>query len=122
MAEIYIDKQTLRILKLVKKSKDKGITWGEIQTRVGKKDNNKCCSLLLILSMAQYIATYDQKDQLVYFDQNAMRIDPTFRSFCLSKGNELLEKRSLDFWRWSIPLFTSIAALAISIIALIKGQ
>ena len=38
------------------------------------------------------------------------------------KGNELLEKRSLDFWRWSIPLFTSIAALAISIIALIKGQ
>lgn len=41
------------------------------------------------------------------------------RSFCTAKGREYLQRTALDSWRWFVPTFISLLALAVSIAALV---
>ena len=115
--EIYFDRKTVAVLKTIHRSGDKGVTWANLQKKYGEDIAN--LFLLESLSRVLYTVTKDQ-------DGNWLDIGPKpipyvtgdFRSFCTSKGNELLERRSFNFWKWVIPLLISVAALVVSCISL----
>jgi hypothetical protein len=107
---IYFDGKTLSILWCIKRSRDKGITWGELRKKYGEDNANPF--LLETMSKELYTVTKDQKGEWIN-EWNGTIYD-SFRSFCTPKGNEILEKRLFDFWKWIIPTLISIVALVIS--------
>lgn len=115
--EIYFDRKTLKILKKIKRSGNKGITWGKLQERFGNDVAN--IFLLETLSRELYTVTQDSTGAWVDFVKYPTRnLNSNYRSFCSPKGNELLERRSFDFWKWIIPTIISIAALIVSFLAI----
>jgi hypothetical protein len=112
---IYFDRRTLSILWRIKRSGDKGITWGYLRKKYGEDSANPF--LLESMSKEFYTVTKDQNGKWIDFDNWNKAIYDGFRSFCTSKGNELLEKRLFDFWKWIIPTIISVAALIVSVLA-----
>ncbi|MDU6307304.1 MAG: hypothetical protein E6579_11640 [Clostridium sp.] len=107
---IYFDRKTLLILWCIKRSGDNGVTWGYLRKKYGEDDANSF--LLESLSKELYTVTKDQNGEWISEWNTA--IYDSFRSFCTAKGNEILEKRLFDFWKWIIPTLISVAALVVS--------
>lgn len=112
---IYFDKKTLSILWCIKRSGDKGTTWGYLRKKYGEDGANPI--LLESMSKELYTVTKDQNGKWIDFDNWNKIINADFRSLCTPKGNELLERRLFDFWKWIIPTIISIAALIVSALA-----
>ena len=72
-----------------------------------------------LLNSELYIVTQDQNGDWINFDKwNKISYD-SFRSFSTGKLNEIIEKRSFDFWKWVIPTVISVLALVISSISML---
>ena len=113
---IYLDKKTLKILKRIKRSKDKGISWGALRKKFG--DETADPVLLSNLSKEGYTATKNEKGEWVHPDEFGI-VGDDFRSFTTSKANQIIERECFDFWKWIIPTLISVAALVISALALL---
>ncbi len=68
--------------------------------------------LLESMSKELYTVTKDQNSK--WINEWNITIYDSFRSFCTPKGNEMLEKRLFNFWKWIIPTLISVAALIVS--------
>lgn len=110
---LYFDRETLKILRTIKKRKKKGITWGEL---LSKFDDEATHIILILFTREQYIGTRNEKGEWLYFedDEKPWISDDNFTSFSSPKGNELVERCCFDFWKWIIPTIISIIALAVS--------
>lgn len=114
---ICFDRKTLSILRYIKRCGEKGASWDNIQKRFGEDTAN--IFLLESLSKELYTVTQDRSGKWLDFT-NENPIIYGFRSFITPKGNELLEQKYFSFWKWAIPTIISVAALIVSIIALLK--
>lgn len=112
---IYFDRQSLAVLRYIHRSKDNGVSWGTLRTKF-----NPSCSVdfLVNLNIEQYIVTQDEFGKWIN-DDNFKHTSYNFKSFCTSKGNELIERIVFNFWKWTIPIFISILALVISVLSAI---
>lgn len=91
------------------------MSWADLRKKFGDKAN---IFLLEALSTEEYTVTKDHNGKPLYFDEPwDHQTYGDFRSFCSSKGNELLEVRCFNFWKWVIPTLISVAALIVSVIA-----
>lgn len=107
---IYFDRKTLSILWYIKRSGEKGVTWGRLQKKYGEDVANPF--LLESFSKELYTVTKDQNGEWIHEWGTALH--ESYRSFCTPKGNEILENRLFDFWKWIIPTLISIVALVVS--------
>ena len=73
--------------------------------------------MLESLTMEKYIVTQNEKGEWVDFDDLGGHLSENFRSYCSPRGNELLEKRVFDFWKWVIPTIISTLALIVSVLS-----
>ena len=116
---IHFDRQTLSILRYIQRSGKQGVTWETIWKKFGEEDANSL--LLEVFSEELYTITKGHDEEWLAFDDRWDRhVYGDFRSFCTAKGNELLEKRSFDFWKWVIPTIISVIALVVSFISVLK--
>lgn len=111
---IYFDKKTLSILRYIKRKKDKGATWGELQKKFG--EDHADILLLQHFSEDLYTLTKDGDGNWIDFKKWSP-VSGKFRSFCTTKGNEFIERRSFDFWKWVIPTLISVTALVVSVLS-----
>jgi hypothetical protein len=112
------DRKNLSILRFIKRKGKRGATWGELIHRFG--DATGPFSLEQ-MSRELYTVTKNQNGEWVVFDDKwDGRSDYLFCSYITPKGNKLIEKRSFDFWKWVIPTLISVAALIVSIIAVLN--
>lgn len=114
---IYFDRKTLSILKYIYRSGDRGVSWEQLRSKYGDKAP---VSLLVNLDIAEYTVTKDQNGNWIYDKDKFRSTHGTFRSFCTSKGNELIETRCFNFWKWIIPTIISIVALVVSFIGTLQ--
>lgn len=63
---IYFDKQTLKLLRYIKKSKNKGVSWDELRNKFGRDLAN--IFLLESLSAELYTVTKDQNENWIDFN------------------------------------------------------
>lgn len=115
---IYFDRETLSILRRIYRSKDRGITWGKLQEKYGSGTAN--IELLIALSKEQYIITKNELGDWVPCDSDWKHTNFRYRSYCTPKGNELIQQRCFNFWKWVVPTLISIAALIISALTLLS--
>lgn len=116
---IYFDRKTLSILRYIHRRGSRGATWGQLYKKFGEDAANPY--LLESLSTELYTATKGHDGKWLSFDAHWDKIVyDDFRSYCTPKGNELLEKRLFDFWKWVIPTLISVVALCFSFIGLLK--
>lgn len=107
---IYFDRQTLKILRYIKKSK--GVSWDEMQNKFGRDLAN--IFLLESLSVELYTVTKDQNENWIDFKVSDHHLNGSFRSFTTPKANEIIEAKVFDFWKWVVPTIISVIALAVS--------
>lgn len=110
---IYFDRKTLDILIYIKLHSRKGASWDKIQHRFGEDSANSF--LLQNLSKELYTVTKGQNGKWINFEKENPIICG-FYSFITPKGNEFIEKRYFDFWKWIIPTLISISALIVSVL------
>lgn len=115
---IDFDRKTLAILRCIKHSRGKGVSWGTLQKRYGEDAANPF--LLEDMSKELYTATKDCDGKWINFEEWDRVSDYRFRSYSTPKGNELIERRCFDFWKWIIPTLISVVALVISFIGLLR--
>lgn len=115
---VYFDKTTLAVLRYIYKSRDNGVTWGDIIDRFGERGIG--IFALEALTKEGYIATQDCNGSWLTFDTLDIFRDSKFRSFTLPRGSELLETRSFNFWKWTIPTIISVVALVVSFIGVLQ--
>ena len=107
---IYFDKKTLAILKYI--VKNNGITE---QTLVNKFGND--ISMLLINFVhEEYVTVEDENGKHITHDKPPYHSSYQFKYYSTPKGNELVETRVFNFWKWTIPTFISVLSLILSII------
>ena len=111
---IYFDHKTTKVLLFIKFKGDKGATWEEIMKKFNKKKEVVGMSLLELFSSELYTVTKDGDGNWIDFSNWSHHASYDFRSFCSPRGNEFLEQRIFNFWKWTIPTFISIIALIIS--------
>lgn len=117
--EIHFDRKTLSILRYIYNRKNRGATWGQLKKKFGDDVANEY--LLLALSKELYTCTKSPSGRwLPMQDGWGGPFLDDFCSYCTPKGNEFLERRLFDFWKWIIPTLISVAALCISCIGLLK--
>ena len=117
--EIYFDRRTLRVLRMIARSGDNGTRWDKLYAYYSKDVSP---DLLINLSIAGYTVTQDRQGAYLHIDENWPRnVYDDYRSFCSPKGWELLERRCFNFWKWIIPTFFSFGSLVISILAAVFG-
>lgn len=115
---IYFDRKTLSILAYIQKKHDRGASWKELQGKFGEDCANPY--LLESFTVELYTATKDADGKWLTFDEKWDGVARgEMRSYCTPKGNELLERRQFDFWKWIIPTLISVAALIVSFIGLL---
>ena len=107
---IYFDKKTLAILKCI--TKNEGITERELRYKFG----NDISMLLINFVKEQYVIADDENNNHVTHDKLPYHSNSLFTYYPTSKGNELVETRVFNFWKWTIPTFISILSLLLSII------
>ena len=112
--EIYFDKKTVKILWDIRRHRDKGISWGTLRDKHKEAGNP---FLLESLTREKYIVTQNEKGEWVDFDDLGGHSSKDFRSYCSPRGNELLEKRVFNFWKWVIPTIISTLALIVSVLS-----
>jgi len=117
IALIHFDRETLSILRYIKRCGKKGASWSNIQKRFGEDVAN--IFLLEQFNKELYTITQDSSGKWIDFSQQTSVVSGP-RSFITPKGNELLEQKCYSFWKWAIPTIISVAALIVSIIALVK--
>lgn len=115
---IEFDRITLRILRCINHAGDKGVSWDVLTKKFGEDAAN--ATLLIQLSKELYTCTKDQDGHWINFENWSKVICGSFRSVCSPKGNVVLERRVSDFWRWAAPTLISVAALIVSVIALLR--
>lgn len=116
---IYFDRKTLAVLRYIYRRGNRGASWVQLMKKFG--DGIASPSLLESLSKELYTVTKDRDGGWLSFGPDWDRmIYGEFRSYCTPKGNELLEKRSFDFWKWIIPTLISVVALCVSFIGLLQ--
>lgn len=113
--EIAFDRDTLSVLKYIYRSGDNGVSWRCLTEEFDHAD----FLLLECLSKTEYTVTKDQNGQWLHPNGDWTYTDGAFRSYCSPKGNELIQRRCYDFWKWTVPVFISIAALIVSIVGAI---
>ena len=113
---IYFDKKTLSVLRFIKSSGDKGVTWGKLRKKFG---DDACVQLLINFTNEEYVVTKDSCGNWIYKNEFPIMLDSDFRSFSTPKANELIETRVFNFWKWIIPTFISLVALVMSIVTFI---
>ena len=118
--EIYFDRKTLSLLKCIKRSGDRGVTWEMLRKKFGT--DRACDEMLMHLSLAMYTASKTDKGEWADFLTYDCVPNDEFRSVVTPKGHELLERRSFDFWKWIIPTLISVIALAFSVLSLISRE
>ena len=69
------------------------------------------------LTREKYIVTQNEKGEWVDFDELGAHSSKDFRSYCSPRGNEFLEKRVFNFWKWIIPTIISTLALIVSVLS-----
>lgn len=113
---IYFDKKTLALLRYIKRRGDRGVSWADLREKFG----NDAANILLLESLSKELYTVTKGHDGNWLDFDAPwdhHVYGDFRSFCSPKGNELLELRCFNFWKWIIPMVISIASLIVSVIA-----
>lgn len=109
---IYFDNNTFKILKYIKRNK--------CVSEQNLIDNFGDISFLLIdLSKEGYTIAQNENGNWYSFDTIPYHTNPQFKYYVTPKGNELIEQRKFNFWKWSIPTFISILSLVISIATLL---
>ena len=116
---VYFDKKTLSILKFIKHSGKNGVTWQTILNEC--KDKEVSIQLLENLTREKYIVTQNECGEWVDFKtlekQLPIHQNSHFKSFATPKGNELIDLRCFNFWKWVIPTVISIISLVISTVS-----
>ncbi len=115
---IYFDRKNLKILKYIKRCGCKGVTWSKLQKRFGEDLAN--AFFLTALTKQSYIVTKDENGKWLSDKYDFSVIHLGFRSYSSPKGNELIEKRCFDFWKWTIPIVISVAALIVSVVSALQ--
>lgn len=109
---MYFDRDTIRVLKYIRKCGKNGAEWSDIL----KKFEYANQGMLLIFNSDLYACAYRQNGDPVPFETMKVKEVKGIRSYCTPKGNQLLEERSFNFWKWTIPTFISLISLLISMI------
>lgn len=109
------DRKRLMILFFIHRRGKIGATWDEIRSRFDKDDAN--ILFLESLSIEGYTITQDESGKWMRFKEGDIHRDQKFRSYCTPKGNELIERRLFDFWKFVIPLLVSVLALIVSAVS-----
>ena len=104
---VYFDKKTLSILKFIKHSGKNGVTWQTILNECKDKE----VSIVTQNECGEWVDFKTLEKQLP-IHQNSH-----FKSFATPKGNELIELRCFNFWKWVIPTVISIISLVISTVS-----
>lgn len=116
---VYFDKKTLSILKFIKRSGKNGVTWHTILNECKGKEVS--IQLLENLTKEKYTATQNECGEWIDFETLEKQIpihqNSHFKSFTTPKGNELIELRCFNFWKWVIPTVISIISLVISTVS-----
>lgn len=112
--EIYFDKNTIKILWDIHRHGDKGASCGTLRDKHKEAGN---IFLLEALTKEQYIVTQNEKGEWIDFNNFSGHSNQNFRSYCAARGNEFLEKRVFNFWKWVIPTVISILALIVSVLS-----
>ena len=116
---VYFDRFARRTLSRIYRAGKKGYVWRRPDKLV--KRHPELETLIPALHNNDYIKNKDPND----FDINVPLDETDFslvrigRSFCTAKGREYLQRTVLDTWRWFVPTFISLLALAVSIAALV---
>lgn len=111
---IYFDRKTLFMLWNIKRSGEKGVTWGALRKKYGEDRANP--ELLISLSKELYIVTKNHYENWIDFSTWDHKVFDDFRSFSTPKGNHTVEQFLFDFWKWTIPTVISVAALIVSVL------
>ena len=114
--EIYFDKRTIKILRYIRRCRDRGTSWGNLRRKYKESAN---VFLLESLSKERYIATKNEKGEWIDFKDWGGNSNQEFRSYCAPRGNEFLEKRLFNFWKWVLPTIISTLALIVSVLSAI---
>lgn len=112
---IHFDRKTLSMLKYIKRCGSKGATWSKLDKKFGDDYANPF--MLQLLSIELYTVTKNQENLWIDFKKENQVTYGNFRSFITPKGNELIERRCFDFWKWVVPTLISVAALIISVLS-----
>ena len=110
---IYFDKDMSKVLLYIHRRKYQGVIEHKLHSKFGEDVPNK----LIALVQEDYIRCYDTNNNAISFDHSPYTTEWNFIYYSTPKGNELIETRIFNFWKWIIPTFISILALIVTIFA-----
>ena len=116
---VYFDRLARRTLSRIYRAGKNGYAWKKPADLV--KRHPALDTLIPALHNDGYITNKDTNDcdidePIIVTDFSLSKVG---RSFCTAKGREYLQRTALDSWRWFVPTFISLLALAVSIAALL---
>ena len=117
---IYFDKETLNILKYIRRHK--GVTEQVLKDRFERSEDDNISMLLIEFIKENYVLAKNESDEWVLHDELPYHSSYAFRYYITSKGNEMVEKYCFEFWRWVVPTLISIISLMVSIVTLLLSQ
>lgn len=117
---IYFDKDTLNILKYIRRHK--GVTEQVLKDKFERSEDDNISMLLIEFIKENYVLAKNESGEWVIHDKLPYRSSYAFRYYITSKGNEIVEKYCFEFWRWVVPTLISIISLMVSIVTLLLSQ
>ena len=109
---IYFDRKNLSVLLYIYRRRGKGVSLQTLWDRFG--DDRAGIFFIGELLADGYILVSDSSGRFLLPKEEHFLWSGDFRCFCSPKGNEFLERRFFDFWKFTIPLLISILALVVS--------
>lgn len=109
---IYFDFHTLCVLLYIRMHRGKGANWADATSFFHKIRNLEFT--LQDLAREGYICVTDEKRRIISFPVDYRPTEPTFLMYSTPKGNEIIERRIFDFWKFWLPLLISIVSLVVS--------
>jgi len=115
---MHFDRKTLAVLQHIRRKRDNGASWDSLREKFGRES----ASIFLLENLSKEGYTITKNDAGIWLSPGdwPTSLNGQFRSYSTAKGNELVEKRLFDFWKWIIPTLISVTALVISALSLLR--
>lgn len=110
---MHFDKKLIKLLTTIKRND------GIKHCKLLEKFDDDFLTLLIPLIQEGYILAKNKDGKYYFYSQEPYFTDIEYTYYTTTKGNELVEKKAFDFWKWIIPTIISIISLVISTITLL---
>ena len=117
---VYFDKKTLKLLKYIYKHPK--VSHDKLKSKFKDTINWKLEDSLADFVNDTYVTVIDKDGEPHYYFDLPYDDNLNFRYFTDSKGQEFVDSRIYNFWKWTIPIFISVLSLIISVATLLFSQ